>query len=79
MVDVLVIIIIILIAAVWLNIITSRSVVFLSSQVVVAAFVFGNTCKNVFESIIFLFVVHPFDVGDRCEIEGVQVHNNNHH
>ncbi|CAO2815673.1 unnamed protein product [Amaranthus hypochondriacus] len=73
MVDVLVMIIIILIAAVWLNIITSRSVVFLSSQVVVAAFVFGNTCKNVFESIIFLFVVHPFDVGDRCEIEGVQM------
>lgn len=26
-----------------------------------------------FESIIFLFVMHPFDVGDRCEIDGVQV------
>ncbi|KAK9740081.1 hypothetical protein RND81_03G009900 [Saponaria officinalis] len=47
--------------------------VFLSSQVVVLAFMFGNTCKTTFEAIIFLFVMHPFDVGDRCEIEGVQV------
>ncbi|KAE8646845.1 mechanosensitive ion channel protein 6 isoform X2 [Cucumis sativus] len=28
---------------------------------------------TVFESIIFLFVMHPFDVGDRCEIDGVQM------
>ncbi|KAI7724449.1 hypothetical protein M8C21_017292, partial [Ambrosia artemisiifolia] len=41
--------------------------------IVVVAFVFGNTCKTVFESIIFLFVMHPFDVGDRCEIDGVQL------
>ncbi|KAK9677074.1 hypothetical protein RND81_11G120000 [Saponaria officinalis] len=65
--------IIILIGIIWLNIISSDSVLFLSSQVVVVAFVFGNTCKNVFESIIFLFVIHPYDVGDRCEIEGVQM------
>lgn len=66
-------IIIILIAVIALNIIPSKSILFLSSQLVVVAFVFGNTCKNVFESIIFLFVIHPFDVGDRCEIDGVQV------
>lgn len=34
---------------------------------------FGNTCKTAFEAIIFVFVVHPFDVGDRCLIDGVQV------
>ncbi|XP_021753007.1 mechanosensitive ion channel protein 6-like [Chenopodium quinoa] len=73
MVDVLVSIIIILIAVIALNIIPSKSILFLSSQLVVVAFVFGNTCKNVFESIIFLFVIHPFDVGDRCEIDGVQM------
>lgn len=28
------------------------------------AFVFGNSIRNVFESVVFLFVVHPFDVGD---------------
>ncbi|KAI3967619.1 hypothetical protein MKW92_003494 [Papaver armeniacum] len=37
------------------------------------AFMFGNTCKMVFEAIIFLFVMHPFDVGDRCEVEDVQM------
>ncbi|KAL2936995.1 Mechanosensitive ion channel protein 8 [Bienertia sinuspersici] len=72
-VDVIVSIIILLIFVVNLNIIPSRSIVFLSSQVVLVAFVFGNTCRNVFESIIFLFVIHPFDVGDRCEIDGVQM------
>lgn len=36
-------------------------------------FIFGNTCKTVFEAIIFLFAMHPFDVGDRCEVDGVQV------
>ena len=72
-VNVLVGIIIILIATTSLNIITTKSLVFLSSQIVVVAFVFGNTCKNVFECIIFLFVIHPFDVGDRCEIDGIQV------
>ena len=73
MVNVIVSIIIVIIGVTSLNIITSQSLLFLSSQVVVVAFVFGNTCKNVFESIIFLFVIHPYDVGDRCEIDGVQV------
>jgi len=73
MVNVVVIVVIIVIVATYLNIITSQSIVFLTSQIVLAAFVFGNTCKNIFESIIFLFVIHPFDVGDRCEIDGVQV------
>ncbi|KVH96547.1 Like-Sm (LSM) domain-containing protein [Cynara cardunculus var. scolymus] len=45
----------------------------MSLLIVVVTFVFGNTCKNIFESIIFLFVMHPFDVGDRCEIDGVQM------
>ncbi|KAK9666748.1 hypothetical protein RND81_14G208200 [Saponaria officinalis] len=72
-VDVLVCAIIILISTILLDIITYKNLIFLSSQVVLVAFVFGNTCKNVFESIIFLFVIHPFDVGDRCEIDGVQM------
>ncbi|KAL6011814.1 hypothetical protein ACLOJK_002280 [Asimina triloba] len=40
--------------------------------VVLVTFMFGNTAKMIFEAIIFLFVMHPFDVGDRCEIDGVQ-------
>ncbi|KAM7258214.1 hypothetical protein ACFE04_013955 [Oxalis oulophora] len=66
----------ILIIVIWLlmlEIATSRFLLFMTSQLVVVAFIFGNTCKTVFESIIFLFVMHPFDVGDRCEIDGVQM------
>ncbi|CAK8568468.1 unnamed protein product [Lathyrus sativus] len=61
---------------VWLllmEIATTKVLVFLSSQLVLAAFMFGNTCKNIFESIIFVFVMHPFDVGDRCVIDGVEL------
>lgn len=62
--------------ALWLLILgiaTTRFFVFLSSQLLLAAFVFGNTLKTIFEAIVFLFVMHPYDVGDRCEIEEVQV------
>lgn len=47
--------------------------VLVSSQLLVAVFIFGNTCRTTFEGIIFLFIMHPFGVGDRCEIDGVQV------
>ncbi|KAL2928417.1 Mechanosensitive ion channel protein 8, partial [Bienertia sinuspersici] len=60
--NVIVSIIILIILIIHLDIVTSQSLLFLSSQIVVVAFVFGNTCKNVFESIIFLFVIHPFDM-----------------
>ncbi|KAK9063951.1 hypothetical protein SSX86_017823 [Deinandra increscens subsp. villosa] len=56
-----------------LKIATTRFLLFICSQLVLAAFVFGNACKTTFDSIIFLFVMHPFDVGDRCEIDGVQM------
>ncbi|KAJ8774065.1 hypothetical protein K2173_009496 [Erythroxylum novogranatense] len=36
-----------------------------------AAFAFGNTFKTIFEASIFIFGVHPFDVGDRCVVDGV--------
>lgn len=61
---------------IWLllmEIATTKVLVFLSSQLLVAAFIFGNTCKTIFEAIIFVFVMHPFDVGDRCCIDGVPV------
>ncbi|CAN6872017.1 unnamed protein product, partial [Brassica oleracea] len=35
------------------------------------AFIVGSTCKNIFESFIFVFVMHPYDVGDRCVVDGV--------
>lgn len=69
-------ILVILIVIVWLllmEIATTKVLVFISSQLVVATFMFGNTCKNIFEALIFVFVMHPFDVGDRCVVDGVQL------
>ncbi|KAM0015156.1 putative mechanosensitive ion channel MscS, LSM domain superfamily [Helianthus debilis subsp. tardiflorus] len=73
MLNVVVGIVIIVISLLILKVATSQFFIFLSSQLVLVAFVFGNTCKTMFEAIIFLFIVHPFDVGDRCEIDGVQM------
>ncbi|GFQ07343.1 mechanosensitive ion channel protein 10 [Phtheirospermum japonicum] len=43
------------------------------TSLLLAVFMFGNTLRSVFESIVFVFAVHPFDVGDRCVIDGVQM------
>ncbi|KAM5551533.1 mechanosensitive ion channel protein 10-like [Rosa sericea] len=67
-------ILIVIIIVVWLilmEVATTKVLVFISSQLVLAAFIFGNTCKNIFEAIVFVFVIHPFDVGDRCLVDGV--------
>ncbi|XP_057974313.1 mechanosensitive ion channel protein 8-like isoform X1 [Malania oleifera] len=56
-----------------LGIATPHLLVFVSSQFLLVVFIFGSTCKAIFEAIIFLFVMHPFDVGDRCEVDGVQM------
>ena len=66
----------IVIIIVWLllmGLVTTKVLILISSQLLLAAFMFGNTCKTVFEAMIFVFVMHPFDVGDRCVIDGVQV------
>ncbi|XP_051151357.1 mechanosensitive ion channel protein 10-like [Andrographis paniculata] len=70
------VILIMIMIIVWLlltRIATTKVLVFMSSQIVLAVFVFGNTCKTIFEAIVFVFVMHPFDVGDRCVIDGVQM------
>ncbi|KAI3840604.1 hypothetical protein MKX03_004616 [Papaver bracteatum] len=73
MVNVVVCILIVVIGVLILEIATTKFLVLISSQLLLVAFMFGNTCKMVFEAIIFLFVMHPFDVGDRCEVEDVQM------
>ncbi|GAB5592855.1 hypothetical protein Unana1_07755 [Umbelopsis nana] len=35
---------------------------------VAVSFIFGNSAKDMFESIIFVFVTHPYDIGDRVFI-----------
>ncbi|PIN25710.1 putative mechanosensitive ion channel [Handroanthus impetiginosus] len=73
MVNAIVGVIIVIICLVILGIATSKFLLYISSQIVVVAFIFGNTCKTIFEAVIFVFVIHPFDVGDRCEVDGVQM------
>ncbi|XP_062098459.1 mechanosensitive ion channel protein 10-like [Humulus lupulus] len=52
---------------------TTKVVFVVTSQLLLVGFMFQNTCKTMFESIIFVFVMHPFDVGDRCVVDGVQM------
>ncbi|KAI7871625.1 hypothetical protein BDF14DRAFT_1762994 [Spinellus fusiger] len=49
----------------------------LGSFLLAMTFVFGNTAKNTFESILFLFVTHPYDAGDLVIIDEqfLTVHN----
>ncbi|KAK6947319.1 Mechanosensitive ion channel MscS [Dillenia turbinata] len=52
----------------------TTNVIFLfTSQLLLVGFMFQNTCKTIFESIIFVFVMHPFDIGDRCVVDDVQM------
>lgn len=43
-----------------------------SSVVLAFAFVFGNSIRQLYEAVIFLFVIHPYDVGDWLLIDGLQ-------
>ncbi|CAN0847815.1 Mechanosensitive ion channel protein 4 [Linum grandiflorum] len=73
MLNFIVAVIIIIIWLVMLGIPITHFLVLLSSQLLLVAFIFGNSCKTTFEAIIFLFVMHPFDVGDLCEVDGTQM------
>lgn len=69
-------VVLIAIIIVWnlmMGFLTTKILVFITSQLLLVAFMFGNTVKTVFEAIIFVFIMHPFDVGDRCVIDGVQM------
>ncbi|XP_020685945.1 mechanosensitive ion channel protein 10-like isoform X2 [Dendrobium catenatum] len=52
---------------------TTKVFVAITSQLLLLGFLFQSTGKTLFESIVFVFVMHPFDVGDRCVIDGVQM------
>lgn len=58
-----------------LDIASTKLLLVFSSQFVGLAFMIGSTCKNIFESFMFVFVMHPYDVGDRCVVDGVMVTN----
>jgi hypothetical protein len=56
-----------------LDIASTKLLLVFSSQFLGLAFMIGSTCKNIFESFMFVFVMHPYDVGDRCVVDGVML------
>lgn len=56
-----------------MGIATTEVLLFISSQFLLAVISFGATAKSTLEAVIFVFVKYPFDVGDRCIVDGVQV------
>lgn len=72
-------ILVVITVVIWLLLLelaTTKVLLFFSTQLVALAFIIGSTCKNLFESIVFVFVMHPYDVGDRCVVDGVVVNFN---
>eukprot|EP00257_Ricinus_communis_P014063 XP_015571649.1 mechanosensitive ion channel protein 10-like [Ricinus communis] len=66
----------VVIIIVWLLVmgfLTFQVLVVILSQFILVSFMFGNTAKSVFEAVIFVFVIHPFDVGNQCNIDGEQM------
>ncbi|KAH9626937.1 hypothetical protein KSS87_003888 [Heliosperma pusillum] len=57
---------------IWLlftRIATTNLLILIASPFFAATFIFGDTCKSLFQGIMFVYVVHPFDVGDLCVID----------
>ncbi|KAH9604093.1 hypothetical protein KSS87_010433 [Heliosperma pusillum] len=48
---------------------TTQVIVLITSPLLAASFVFGDTAKGLFQGLIFVYVVHPFNVGDLCVID----------
>ncbi|KAF9934835.1 hypothetical protein FBU30_010808 [Linnemannia zychae] len=69
-----------IVAVVWLLIILSifgtsivQNMLSIGSFLVALSFVFGNSLKTLFENIVFLFITHPYDSGDLCNIDGTDM------
>ncbi|KAG0051519.1 hypothetical protein BGZ83_003599 [Gryganskiella cystojenkinii] len=69
-----------IVSVVWLLIILSifgtgvvQNMLSIGSFLVALSFVFGNSLKTLFENIVFLFITHPYDSGDLCNIDGTDM------
>ncbi|KAF9586242.1 hypothetical protein BGW38_008118 [Lunasporangiospora selenospora] len=70
-----------IVTVVWLLIILSifgtsvvQNMLSIGSFLVALSFVFGNSLKTLFENIVFLFITHPYDSGDLCNIDGTDMY-----
>ncbi|CAM6056293.1 unnamed protein product [Sphagnum tenellum] len=68
--DVLVLAVLLTICFLIMGVNTQKLLVAFSSILLPSVFVFGNAARSTFESLIFLFIMHPFDVGDRILVDG---------
>ncbi|KAL2940866.1 Mechanosensitive ion channel protein 9 [Bienertia sinuspersici] len=48
---------------------TTNAIILVGSPIVTFIFMFGDTSKTFFQGIVFVYLVHPFDVGDLCIID----------
>ncbi|XP_030440024.1 mechanosensitive ion channel protein 10-like [Syzygium oleosum] len=55
------------------GLLTTQVLIFISSQLLLFVFIFGDAAKQLFEAILFVFVMHPFDVSDRCVVDEVEM------
>ncbi|XP_039156069.1 mechanosensitive ion channel protein 10 [Eucalyptus grandis] len=55
------------------GLLTTPVQIFISSQLLLLEFIFGNAAKDLLEAIVFVCAKHPFDVGDRCDVDGVEM------
>ncbi|KAF9392639.1 hypothetical protein CPB97_011619 [Podila verticillata] len=69
-----------IVTVVWFLIILSifgtsvvQNMLSIGSFLVALSFVFGNSLKTLFENIVFLFITHPYDSGDLCNIDGTDM------
>ncbi|KDP35425.1 hypothetical protein JCGZ_10808 [Jatropha curcas] len=69
----LVVVIIIVVTLLVMEVANVMVVLFVGTQLLVLGVVFQNMSKTMFESIVFVFIMHPFDIGDRCVVDGVQM------
>ncbi|TDL29771.1 hypothetical protein BD410DRAFT_817773 [Rickenella mellea] len=51
------------------NVNVGASLTSVYSLAIAASFIFKNAAGSAFDAIMFLFVTHPYDTGDRCVIE----------
>ncbi|CAI0439269.1 unnamed protein product [Linum tenue] len=72
--SVVVVVIIAAVTVVLMGLANLQVIFFVTTQMVVVGVIFQNMCRNVFESIVFVFIMHPFDIGDRCVVDGVQIY-----
>ncbi|KAK8947893.1 Mechanosensitive ion channel protein 4 [Platanthera guangdongensis] len=66
-------VIIIVVSLLVMGVASTKVFVAITSQLLLLGFFFQSTGKTLFESIVFVFIMHPFDVGDRCVIDGIQM------